>query len=227
MAIARGTSQGSSIKHLTKAEQQLRNLKTDLKKVDGYIDELNTNINKMMTGDGTASYWEGQTGYNWFNSAIKKLNGIIQYYRYSYDEFADYAELTHRAKMKSKGNFNKQTWKLVKDTFNGSIYTGGVKKNKDDKKINAVSATVHIDAANDDQSRAAYQAFCELKNTYRNISSTCTQIANEWQQVAANTKGQMHRDANKRYNATNLRKNQTDMMLNDLDTAFIGDMLFR
>lgn len=220
-------SRGSSIKSLSKARQQLSNLKTDLKKVDGYIDELNTNINKMMIGDGTASYWEGQSGYDWFDSAISKLNNIINYYRLSYAEFEDYAQLTQRAEKKAERGITKAAWKLIKNTIDGSKYTAGVKTNKDDKIINAVSATVHTDASNDDQTRAAYNAFTALKSTYRNISFMFDQIGNEWQQVAANTKGQMHSDAIKRYKASIRKQRDADKMLNALDTAFIGDMLFR
>ena len=220
-------STGSSVKSLSKARQQLSNLKRDLMKVDGYIDELNANINKMMIGDGTASYWEGQSGYDWFQSAISKLNNVINYYRLSYAEFEDYAQLTQRAETKAQKGITKAAWKLLKNNIDGSKYTAGVKTNKDDKIINAVSATVHTDASNDDQSRAAYNAFTALRTTYRNISSMFSQIGNEWQQVAANTKGEMHSDAIKRYNASNRKRTDADKMLNDLETSFIGDMLFR
>lgn len=123
---------GSSIKKLSTARKQIDTLKKKMNDLSASIDTFSTQLNVMMKGNGTDSYWQGQNAIDWYNKAIKGLKDIANNYTNTYAEFEDFTILYHRGLAKSKYKIkNKQALKA----YNGAEFRQGVKKNKEDKKI--------------------------------------------------------------------------------------------
>lgn len=214
---------GSTIKKLSKAKTQVNNLSTYMKNYSSKIDTVVDELNKMMKGGANGAYWQGQNAYDWYANAIRRINSMIDNYAHSYNEFEDFAAMYDKAYAKSK---TKNLSKGLLARFDGTSFTNGVLKNKDNKRISGVPGTVDTDSANDDQTRESYSAYNTMKTAFKNLSSYCDKMSKVWTNVANNTTGTMNSDAKKRSKALETRKKTIDDCLNSLETEYIGDLLF-
>lgn len=218
---------GSSIKSMSKCKSEISNLAKQLNNYSGKIDDYKTELSRMMNGNGSSSFWEGQTAYDWYKSAIDVLKRLCANYKNSYMEFAELCQIFDRANAKSKGKYNKSQWKLLASKFDGSSYTSAVKaKDKSSSGNVVVAATVHTDASNDDQTREAYRQYIKLKNALSELETYCVKMESSWQSIKSNTTGSMRTDAAKRVSSINAQKKRIKAAANNLEENFIGDILF-
>lgn len=218
---------GSKIKSMKKAKAQIDDMKKKMNSYSKKIEECCTNLSNMMKGNGTDAYWQGQNATDWYTKAIKYMNSIIDNYKHSYDEFADYAKIYDRASV--KGNLKgltKATMKSVLAKYDGSQYVSGVKKNMDNKKFTTLPATVKSDTVNDDQTRESYRCYTTLKKSFEELVTVCEQMKTSWSNIKSNTTGTMNSDASKRASYMTARKKNINVCIDDLETNYIGDILF-
>jgi len=222
-------STGSKIKSLKKAKTQASNLKKLMTSYGSYIDAINSQLANMMRGNGTDSYWQGAVANEWYTKAIgtKGLAGIVAHYNNCYREFSQYAVKIEKADVKgSLKGAKKSAIKTFLAKCDGSSYTNGVAKSKDDKKIAAVSPTVNVDAVNDDQTRESYKAYMSLRDSLDQLIANSDKIIKLWNEIAANTTGKMSSDAKTRATTMQTRKKQISTLREELEEEYIGDILF-
>lgn len=222
-------STGSKIKSLKKAKTQVKELKTKMTKYASYIDSISNQLAVMMKGNGTDSYWQGAVAQAWYTKAIgsKGLSGIIGNYANSYREFSQYAVKIEKADVKaSLKGAKKSSIKTFLAKCDGSSYTNGVAKNKDDKRIAAIPATVNADSVNDDQTRESYRSYMSLRDSLDQLIQNSSSIIKLWNEVASNTTGKMSDDAKKRASTMQTRKKQISTLREELEEEYIGDILF-
>lgn len=220
---------GSTIRKMSKAKNQVQDLKKDLNKFSTELINAKNALNAMMKGNGTDAYWQGEAAVQWYSSAIKYINKMMGNYNHSYDEFADYAKMLDKAetKRKFKGQ-GKLAIKALAANATGSKYTQGCKyKNMDKEKIStSLPSTVSADAVNDDQTRESFRTYISLKNALTNLMNVCEVMKTDWNNIAANTKGSMHNDAKTRNKAMGNRKSEVKSCANQIEEQYLGDILF-
>lgn len=224
-----GSTKGSTIKKLSKAESQVKDLKTLLNTYSTQILEVKNAINEMMKGNGSDSYWQGDLAADWYIDAINQVNKMIGNYNRSYNEFEDLAILIERGKKKGKfKGCGKAAMKAILAGCTGSEYTSGIKhKNMDKEKMSTtLPATVSRDAVNDDQTKESFSKYNAMKYALTNLSRNCDSMSRKWDEVAENTKGTMHSDAKARSTYIIKRRNEIDAAMNNLETSYIGDIIF-
>ena len=219
---------GSTIKKMSTAKKQVADLNKDMQKYSTKIIEAILELNDMMKGDGTNAYWQGEAAVNWYNQAITKINKMIDNYNKSYKEFSDYAKVIDKAetKRKYKGQ-GKMAIKALVEQATGSSYTQGVVSNMDNNRMSTtLPTTVSADAVNDDQTKASYTKYQALLSTLAQLKSVCERMENDWISVANNTTGKMHTDANNRNTHMKNRKSEIEECSRQLESEYIGDLLF-
>ena len=217
---------GSTIKSLKICKSSIDSLKGLLQDYYTKIGTANAALTAMMKGDGTNSYWEGQTAHDWYDSAITYLGKVCGNYSNSYKEFAKLCAMYDKANAKSKQKLTSAQIKAFANKFDGSSYTSGVKKDAEKYRISSVLGTVHTDAANDDQTKVAYKHYRDLYNALKAIATDYSKMGTVWTAVKNNTTGSMRTEAATRIKGTKDRKPEITKAYNDLEEYFIGDMLF-
>ena len=220
---------GSTIKSLKKAKNQLGNLKLKMNKYSTRLDKVSSSIQAMMKGDGTNSYWQGRNAVDFYSTAIRNFNRAIANYKLSYKEFEDYAIIVEKAGKKSefKGCCGAKAMKAILDGCTGAEYTSGVKKEKEGSKISTVlPATVNADAVNDDQTRASYNQYLELKTNLESLVAIMNSLETTWTNVKANTTGRMNSDAGIRLQKMKNRRKEIENMRKYIEENYIGDIMF-
>lgn len=219
---------GSTIKSLKKAKNQLDNLKLKMNKYSTRLDKVSSSIQVMMKGDGTNSYWQGRNAVDFYSTAIRNFNRAIANYKLSYREFEDYAIIVEKAEKKSEyKGCGAKAMKAILAGCTGSKYTNGVKKEKEGSKISTVlPATVNADAVNDDQTRASYNQYLELKTNLESLVAIMNSLETTWTNVKANTTGKMNSDAGIRLQKMKNRRKEIENMRKYIEENYIGDIMF-
>ena len=224
-----GSTGGSTIKKISKAETQAKNLKSKLNNYSTKILEVKEQLSRMMKGTNGNAYWQGDNAADWYLSAIKQLNKMMGNYNNSYGEFEDFAILLDKGKTKSKyKGKGGAALKALVASRRGTTYTAGIKyKNMDRERMSlTLPPTVSRDATNDDQNKESYRAYNNVKTALRDLSKICDSISKNWEDVAVNTKGTMHTDAKKRAKYIIERRREIDNTINNLESSYIGDIIF-
>ena len=219
---------GSTIKSLKKARNQLGNLKLKMNKYSTRLDKVSSSIQVMMKGDGTNSYWQGRNAVDFYSTAIRNFNKAIANYKLSYREFEDYAIIVEKAEKKSEyKGCGAKAMKAILAGCTGSKYTSGVKKEKEGSKISTVlPATVNADAVNDDQTRASYNQYLELKTNLESLVTIMNRLETTWITIKANTTGKMNSDAGIRLQKMKNRRKEIENLKKYIDENYIGDIMF-
>ena len=217
---------GSTVKDPKgKGKTYAKDLRTHMISYGNKIDSVNSALKAIMKGNGSDAYWQGETAYDWYDKARLYLNKIIGNYKNSYNEFEDYTDLFARALAKSsKGG--KKLSKSVLKLIDGDEYRKGVKKNKENKKITSIPATVKKNMANDDQTTSAMTAYKNMKNALNDLLTVTGKLSTDWTNIAKITTGKMKTDAGHRQKYMGNRKKEIKQTLDDLETDWLGDMLF-
>ena len=219
---------GSTIKSLKKARNQLGNLKLKMNKYSTRLDKVSSSIQVMMKGDGTNSYWQGRNAVDFYSTAIRNFNKAIANYKLSYREFEDYAIIVEKAEKKSEyKGCGAKAMKAILAGCTGSKYTSCVKKEKEGSKISTVlPATVNADAVNDDQTRASYNQYLELKTNLESLVTIMNSLETTWINIKANTTGKMNSDAGIRLQKMKNRRKEIENLKKYIDENYIGDIMF-
>ena len=220
---------GSSIKKMSKANNQIDALKTNLNKFSTSVIAAKTSLNAMMKGNGTNAYWQGESAAHWYRDAITSLNKIMDNYRNSYKEFLHFAIVIEKAEIKRKyRGQGKMAIKALLQGADGSKHAKGVKFSdmSKEKLPGTLPNTVSEDAVNDDQTKESYKQYNKLCTELRNLTKVCDSLINNWNDVRTNTTGEMNTSAKKRSQLMNNKKKDIQACLDNLEQNYIGDILF-
>lgn len=214
---------GSSIKSLAVCESHVMDLRSDMITYLKYITEYERALKDMWSGNGSGasgcSYWNGEKAYEWFESAVNEFNNLCANYNNNYAAFNSFVKTYVKSWNKVKKN------KKSKET-----YTNGV--NQSPNTLGGVPQTVNQDASSDTQEdiQGAAKAFTNLNSALTNMITILHGMMDGWNNVKANTTGDLQDKATKRYDYTKnhwsrLKTAQENFVINySMDTIFSDEL---